>query len=109
MQKYFAGALRPDQKESWKADDGIFYLVSDVEKELDARVEKALANRDILLKHLENDLDKKDEDLSLALHACGIKDKEIACLKSYYDSTHGYESARGKEIAALTEKLRRKP
>lgn len=30
MQKYFAGELRPDQKKSWKADDGIFYLVSDI-------------------------------------------------------------------------------
>lgn len=30
-----------------------------------------------------SDVNGKDEDLSLALHACGIKDKEIAVLREY--------------------------
>ena len=34
MQRYFAGELRPDQLESWRAPDGIFYLVSEVDAEM---------------------------------------------------------------------------
>jgi len=36
MQRYLAGELKPDQLESWRADDGVFYLVSEV----DAAVEE---------------------------------------------------------------------
>ena len=32
LQRYFAGELRPDQEESWKAEDGLFVLYTDYEK-----------------------------------------------------------------------------
>ena len=60
MERYYAGELRSDQKESWKADDGIFVLYTD---------------------HLAT-LDKLDEVKSLAFHACGIKDNQIAALQT---------------------------
>jgi len=60
MERYYAGELRSDQKESWKADDGIFVLYTD---------------------HLAA-LDKLDEVKSLAFHACGIKDNQIAALQT---------------------------
>ena len=37
MQRYFAGELRPDQLESWRAPDGIFYLVSEVDAAMKER------------------------------------------------------------------------
>ena len=56
IQRYHAGNLRPDQKKSWKADDGIFVLYVDHLAAL-AEKDKQIA----ALKDERNELKKQPE------------------------------------------------
>ncbi len=67
MQRYFAGELRPDQKKSWRADDGIFVLYAEyiaVMKEKDEDIVALKAERDrlkeMLNTHFQRQIKKEE-------------------------------------------------
>ncbi len=45
IQRYFAGELRPDQKKSWKAEDGIFVLYADHLATIEQAVKEKMAQK----------------------------------------------------------------
>ena len=89
MQRYFAGELRPDQLESWRADDGIFYLVSEVDA--------ILTNFREAIRKYQNLIEDQDEQIDTLKEAVE-KQKNLLTFQHNCDIQEANEAYRGLRI-----------